>query len=104
MAKKAHIRRKVKNIGKNIVLPIAKEAAKTALKETAKDFVESNPEYAPLLPVANVAIEKTIGSGIKQKKPNQRAEIVKKVMKEKGLSLIESSKYVKLNNLYNKNN
>ena len=49
-------------------------------------------------------LKKTIGSGVKQKKPNQRAEIVKKVMKEKGLSLIESSKYVKANNLYNKNN
>ena len=103
LAKKAHIERKVKNIGKNVILPVAKEAAKTALKETAKDFVESNPEYTAMLPVANVVIEKGIGSGIK-KKPNQRAAIVKKIMQEKGLSLIESSKYVKLNNLYNKNN
>jgi hypothetical protein len=31
---------------------------------------------------------------------NARAEIVKKVMKEKGLKLIEASKYVKENNLY----
>ena len=100
MAKKAHVGRKVKNIGKNVVLPIAKEAAKTALKEGAKDFVESNPKYAGLLPVANFAIEKTIGSGIKTKKINKRAEIVKKVMKERGLSLIESSKFVKANNLY----
>ena len=68
MAKKAHVGRKLKNIGKNVVLPVAKEAAKTALKEGAKDFVESNPEYAGLLPVANFAIEKTIGSGIKTKK------------------------------------
>ena len=100
LAKKAHIGRKVKNIGKNVILPVAKEAAKTALKETAKDFVTSNPEYAPLLPVANVAIEKFIGSGIKPKKINKRAEIVKKVMKEKSLSMIEASKFVKANNLY----
>ena len=29
-----------------------------------------------------------------------RMEIVKKVMKEKGLKMIEASKYVKANNLY----
>ena len=104
LAKKAHIERKVKNIGKNVILPVAKEAAKTALKETAKDFVESNPEYIPMLPVANAIIDKSIGSGIKQKKPNQRAAIVKQIMKERGLSLIDASKYVKANNLYNKNN
>ena len=36
------------------------------------------------------------------KKPNARAEIVKKVMAKKGLSLSEASKYVKANNLYKK--
>lgn len=34
------------------------------------------------------------------KKPNKRAEIVRKIMKEKGLKMIEASKYVKENNLY----
>jgi len=34
------------------------------------------------------------------KKKNKRAMIVKKVMKDKGLSLIEASKYVKAHNLY----
>lgn len=29
-----------------------------------------------------------------------RAEIVKRVMKERGLKMIEASKYVKANNLY----
>ena len=100
--KKAHVGRKLKNVSKNVVLPVAKEAAKTALKDGATAFVESNPEFAPLLPVANVAIDKGIGSGIKPKKVNKRAEIVKKIMKDKGLSLIESSKYVKANNLYKK--
>jgi hypothetical protein len=74
------------------------------LKEGAKDFVESNPEYAGLLPVANVAIEKGIGSGIKPKKNSKRAEIVKKIMQDHGISMIDASKYVKANNLYNKNN
>jgi hypothetical protein len=36
----------------------------------------------------------------KPKKINKRAEIVKRVMKEQGLGLIEASKYVKANNLY----
>ena len=36
----------------------------------------------------------------KPKKVNKRAEIVKRVMKEKGLKLIEASKYVKANNLF----
>lgn len=34
------------------------------------------------------------------KKPNARAVIVKKIMNEKGLSMIEASKYVKAHNLY----
>jgi len=33
-------------------------------------------------------------------KSNKRADIVKKVMKEQGLSMIEASKYVKANGLY----
>ena len=100
MAKKSHIGRKLKNVGKNVVLPVAKEMAKTALKDSAMAFAESNPEVMPLLPVANAVIDKGIGSGIKPKKVNKRAEIVKKIMKDKGLSMIESSKYVKAHDLY----
>ena len=98
--KKAHVGRKLKNVGKNVVLPVAKEAAKTALKDGAMAFAESNPELMPLLPIANVAIDKGIGSGLK--KVNKRAEIVKKVMKQHGLSMIEASKHVKTHNLYKK--
>jgi hypothetical protein len=36
------------------------------------------------------------------KKTNARAEIVRQVMKEKGMKMIEASKYVKANNLYKK--
>ena len=100
--KKAHVGRKLKNVGKNVVLPVAKEAAKTALKDGALALVESNPELMPLLPVANAAIDKGIGSGVKPKKINPRAVIVKKVMKQHDLSMIDASKFVKANNLYNK--
>jgi hypothetical protein len=34
------------------------------------------------------------------KKPNARAVVVKKIMNEKGLSMIEASKYVKAHGLY----
>jgi len=43
------------------------------------------------------AVSKIQGAG---KKTNKRAEIVKKVMKEKGMKMIEASKYVKQNGLY----
>jgi hypothetical protein len=52
-------------------------------------------------------VEKMLGLGKKKekdankpKKVNKRAEIVRKVMKEQGLKMIEASKYVKDNNLY----
>jgi len=38
--------------------------------------------------------------GAKPKRTNARAVVVKKVMAEKGLSMIEASKYVKAHNLY----
>jgi len=40
------------------------------------------------------------GGKKKSKSKNKRAEIVKKVMKEKGMKMIEASKFVKANNLY----
>ena len=43
------------------------------------------------------AVEKINGAG---RKPNKRGEIVKKIMKEKGLNLPMASKYVKEHNLY----
>jgi hypothetical protein len=50
-----------------------------------------------LVPVANMKSSSMAGQG---KPKNKRAEIVKKIMKEKGLSMIEASKYVKENKLY----
>ena len=34
------------------------------------------------------------------KRPNKRADLVKKVMKEKGCSMIQASKFIKENGLY----
>ena len=57
---------------------------------------ENNKEFQRL--------KKVYGKGKMHRKPNEaikkRSEIVKKVMKEKGLSMIEASKYVKQNKLY----
>jgi len=50
--------------------------------------------------VAEKAITKAVGLGRSKGGRNARAEIVKKVMKEKGLKLIEASKYVKAHGLY----
>lgn len=48
--------------------------------------------------VNNLEDNAIVGRGMARK--NKRADIVRKVMKEKGLSMIEASKYVKKNNLY----
>jgi hypothetical protein len=42
---------------------------------------------------------KAVGAGASDGR-SKRAEIVKKVMKEKGLKMIEASKYVKAHGLY----
>lgn len=44
-------------------------------------------------------VKRVVGAGDPRRK---RAEIVKKVMAEKGLSMVDASKYVKANNLYKK--
>lgn len=49
--------------------------------------------------VATKAVSKAVGLGRKDGR-SARAEIVKKVMKEKGLKMIEASKYVKAHGLY----
>ena len=54
-----------------------------------------------LKPIAQAATKKAVGKieGAGRGR-SARAEIVKKVMADKGLSMIEASKYVKANNLY----
>lgn len=50
--------------------------------------------------VATKAISKAVGLGRSKGGRSARAEIVKKVMREKGLKMIEASKYVKAHGLY----
>jgi hypothetical protein len=71
----------VGNVGKKIIKnPIVKEVGKELLKEGVKTGIKALAS----------------GAGGRAK----RAEIVKKVMKEKGLKMIEASSYVKQHGLY----
>lgn len=76
---KFNIGKMFKSIVKN---PIVKEVGKELLKEGIKTGV------------------KAIASGAGQGGRQKRAEIVKRVMREKGLKMIEASKYVKAHGLY----
>ncbi len=46
------------------------------------------------------AVKDVLEGGAKQRKPNARAAVVKKVMADRGCSMIEASKIVKAENLY----
>jgi len=72
-----------------------KGGATTVTVETLK----STPKMEQTHPVPKAQMPSSTMSGGKGGK-SKRAEIVKKIMKEKGLKLIEASKYVKEHNLY----
>ena len=54
-----------------------------------------------LVPVANMKASYMAGFG-KPKRTNKRAEIVKKIMAEKKMNMIDASSYIKKHNLYTK--
>jgi hypothetical protein len=87
----------LKDIGKEVykeVKPILVEEGKKALKEGIKGAVSgSGTKKGQVRKTARKAYE----GG---KKPNARAEIVRKVMKERGVKMIEASKIVKAEGLY----
>jgi len=89
----------LKEIGKEVfneVKPILIEEGKKQLKEGIKGAVSgSGTKKGQVRKTARKAYE-----GLK--KPNARAEIVKKIMAEKGMKMIEASKYVKEHGLYKK--
>jgi hypothetical protein len=109
----------VSNIAKLIGLGKVSEAELSG-KGWVEDIAKSALEFAPLLiglgsagggyaggalvPVENMKASSMAGQGKKKATANdgrkKRAEIVKKIMNEKGLSMIEASKYVKTHNLY----
>ena len=71
------------------------------LLDTVKDIADTVLPFAPLLlglGEPKEEVEKHGGA----RKPNARAEIVRRIMKEKGMKLMEASKYVKEHGLYKK--
>jgi hypothetical protein len=71
-----------------------KADAKEAIKLAEQQLLEERPHNAP-----DALLQLARGSA-KPKRSNARAEIVKKVMREKGMKMIEASKYVKAHGLY----
>ena len=79
----------VKSRGKEAVKDLIKQVGRSA-KKSLKESINKN---------AKDAVQATGGA----KKPDgrkRRAELVKKIMKEKGLKMVEASKYVKEHGLY----
>jgi hypothetical protein len=71
------------------------ESAKPALKKVM-DIAEANPEIVTAIKNKAVSVaKKAVGGG-----RSKRADIVKRIMKEKGLKMIEASSYVKQHGLY----
>jgi hypothetical protein len=87
----------LKSIGQEVykeVKPILVEEGKKALKEGIKGAISgSGTKKGQVRKTARKAYE-----GLK--KPNARAEIVRKIMKERGVKMIEASKIVKAEGLY----
>jgi len=83
-----------------------RQVKKTGLAKALRTFGRAvKPLGKNLKPVKEALMDRAVGeimgAGMKKKRPaSARAMIVKKVMAEKGLSMIEASKYVKANGLY----
>ena len=110
---KSNVGRKIKNTFKKVgkflapAVPVLKEIGKEVLNEVKPILVEegkkqlksaitgSGTKKGQVRKTARKAYEGT-------KKTNARAEIVKKIMAEKGMKMIEASKYVKEHGLYKK--
>ena len=102
----------VKPIYKEIVepvLPAIKQELINKLREKAQNAIRGlgrsagaklNTGGRPRLSKAKKAEKMALKSCMSGKGKNARAEIVKGVMKDKGMSMIEASSYVKANNLY----
>ena len=94
-----------KDIGVTAVKELTKEAIKSAFKPSKsgsgrkRKSIKTQMELEPSPEMAIAIVPE--GSG-KSSGKMKRAEIVKQVMKEKGMKLIEASKYVKEHGLYKK--
>ena len=87
------ITEEAKGVGKQALSTIKAEAMKQA--PAVKAFAINQAKN--LAPQAIDAVKRAVGAGGGRAK---RAEIVKKVMREKGLSMIQASSYVKQHGLY----
>jgi hypothetical protein len=86
---------------KSVAEHMAKPAIRNSRRGSGKggSFIESVPASIGLQEGVKVKSEMK-GSYMSGGGKGKRADIVKKVMKEKGISMIEASKYVKQHNLY----
>jgi hypothetical protein len=86
------------DVGKNIVKNIATKQGQAYIeKQLAKYAAEALPvieETAPLLLAAGRKVGRVSG-GLVRDRRSARASLVKKIMKEHGVSLPEASKYIK---------
>lgn len=95
---KSNIGRKIKNTFKKVgkflapAVPVLKEIGQEVYKEVKPILVEEGKKQL------KEGIKGAISSGAGKK--NARAEIVKKVMRERGVKMIEASKIVKAEGLY----
>lgn len=92
-AKKQHLGKKVGKIAKDYAKEMAPEAAAAAATAIGQ------PEMAPGAAAFTQNAVKGLG---KPKRTNARAQIVGKIMKERGVGLAEASKIVKAEGLYKK--
>jgi hypothetical protein len=81
--------------------PLLPTSSKVTVKSTAKKEVPAMTEKAQL-PSSTLSGLGKKKKAVGIKKHNPRAEIVKKVMAEKGMKMIDASKFVKENGLYKK--
>lgn len=80
------------------VIEVAEKAQ--PLAEMVKSAVDKSPMAKAVLDKVSKVAKESVGKGSCGGARGKRADIVKKVMKEKGLKLIEASKYVKAHGLY----
>lgn len=92
-AKKQHVGKKVGKIAKDYAKEMAPEVASAAATAIG------HPEMAPGAAAVTQNAVKGLG---KPKRTNARAQIVGKIMKERGVGLAEASKIVKSEGLYKK--
>lgn len=87
-----------------IVTPVLQKAGEEFIKKKlGLGRMKKGGMHMPLgeMVESSVPMGAGVGCGMSGgKKVNKRAEIVKKVMREKGMKMIEASKYVKAHNLY----